>query len=139
MPHFPQSNLHQNIISQFGRETLGLFRYLERKTHQQAKWANHVHFNVHCRHHHVAPRSIHIQKNVKGAKADSFLQKAEQALLAERIHQCIIKNNETSHIVEKEKRQMQAATNDATYKAIQGHMQRTYQTSFNRAQNQQQN
>jgi hypothetical protein len=139
MPHFPQSNLHQNIISQFGLETLGLFCFLERKTHQQVKWASHLHFNMHCRHHHITTCSIHIQSNIKGAKAESILQKAERALLVERIHQCVIKNNETSHIVKKAKCQMQAATNDATSWAIQGCMQRTYQTIFNTAQNQQQN
>jgi hypothetical protein len=132
MPHLPQSNFHQTILSQFGRTTLKIFRFLERKTSQQAKGANHQHFNLHCKYHQVTPRNIRIQSTVKGAKADAILKKAVRAFLVEN------NNNATKHKVTQARRRLQITTDPPTFDAICDRLKRTYTNLYNKTRQRQQ-
>jgi hypothetical protein len=104
---------------------------------QQEKGANHLHYNIHCRHHSATPGSLKLKSTVKGSKADAILRKAEQALLAERIHQCILKNNATHQDIVKARHHLQAATNTHTFNAIEIQLKATYRATYDTSREQQ--
>ena len=68
-----------NIIKQF--------RLLERAKKTLARYKNHLHFTLHCKHKNVFPVSLKLKTTVKGKTANRIIEKAQLALLNERIKQ----------------------------------------------------
>ncbi|XP_072023437.1 uncharacterized protein [Amphiura filiformis] len=58
--------------------------FLERKS---ARFRNHLHFTLHCKHHGVTPASLNLKSSVKGVTAERILQRAQHQLVGERIRQ----------------------------------------------------
>ena len=60
--------------------------FLERKS---ARFRNHLHFNLHCKHQGVVPVSLKLKSSVKGITAERILERAQRQLVSERIGQTI--------------------------------------------------
>ena len=80
-------NLHSIIKETYGPDCVKQVRKLEDTSRKLARFRNHLHFSLHCKHHDVTPRSLKLNSTVQGCKADNILKRAERALLNVRIGQ----------------------------------------------------
>ena len=46
MPQLQQSNFHRNLSHEHGQRALKLFRFIKRRYINDAKWSNHLYFNL---------------------------------------------------------------------------------------------
>lgn len=67
--------------------TLAKVREWEELERQHARFANHLHFTLHCKHHNVTPVSLTLKTSVKGVLANNIIKKAQNALLNLRIQE----------------------------------------------------
>ena len=70
-----------------GEENLQLVRSLDKTSRKIARYRNHVRFNLTCFNSRVTPRDLRLKTDIKGHKASNIIQRAERALLNERIRQ----------------------------------------------------
>ena len=84
-------NLHASIRCEYGQESVKLVREYEKSALKHARFRNHLHFNLHCKHNGIIPVSLRLQSNVQGKKADNILRRAERSLLSVRIGQTVQK------------------------------------------------
>ena len=89
MPPLQQYNFYSNLSLNFGRTTLDLFRFLERRIRSLARWRNHLHFNLSCRRFNLYPVSMTFSSAVKGPIAEKIIARTRKALLSERIRQTV--------------------------------------------------
>ena len=82
-------NIHANLKANYGSDILKKVRKWENSEQKLARFQNHLHFNLHCKHHHLTPTSLKLTRAVHGSRADQIIQKAERALLNIRISQMI--------------------------------------------------
>ena len=82
-----QFNLHQRINREFSRMVVDQFRSLEKLERKSARFANHLHYTLHCKHHGIVPQSLRIKTSVKGPNAARIIHNTQSALMNERIRQ----------------------------------------------------
>lgn len=78
-----QLNLHRRLRD--GYDILKSVRDYEKTARKIARFRNHLHFSLHCKHHDVTPVSLKLNSSVKGSQADRILRRAERSLLNVRI------------------------------------------------------
>ncbi|XP_072017463.1 uncharacterized protein [Amphiura filiformis] len=64
-------------------------RSLEKLERKSARFANHLHYTLHCKHHDVVPPSLRIKSSVKGPNAARIIRNTQLMLMNERIRQII--------------------------------------------------
>ena len=79
--------LPQRLIRDFDRKVIKIFRELEEDHRAIARFRNHLHFTLHCKHHDVCPTSLKIKTSVRGRAASNIINRAQRALMNERIKQ----------------------------------------------------
>ncbi len=62
-----------------------VLRSWEKTERKIARYKNHLHFTLHCKHHGLMPPSLRIKSSMKGARVDNILRRTERLLMAERI------------------------------------------------------
>ncbi|XP_072023469.1 uncharacterized protein [Amphiura filiformis] len=82
-----QFKLPKRLESEFGRMALKNFRSLEFMERKLARFRNHLHFTMHCKHHGLYPPSLSLKTAVKGPHAQRIIQNTQHLLLNERIRQ----------------------------------------------------
>ncbi|XP_072028069.1 uncharacterized protein [Amphiura filiformis] len=82
-----QLKLHSRLESEHGRMATKLVRRMEFLERKSARFRNHLHFTLHCKHHGVTPASLNLKSSVKGVTAERILQRAQHQLVGERIRQ----------------------------------------------------
>ena len=82
-----QCNIHKSIYMELGPEGLKRTRILENTSRKIARFRNHLHFSLHCKHHSIIPVSLKLSTTVKGGKAEKIINTTEKALLNVRISQ----------------------------------------------------
>ena len=84
------TNTYKSIHSRlhdFSKDCLNDARQLEKISRKLARTRNHLRYNLTCYNSHLTPTGLSIRSNVRGPKAQSIIQKAERALVNERIRQ----------------------------------------------------
>ena len=61
------------------------FRTWEKLEKKIAAYRNHLHFALHCKHHDVIPNSLKLKCAMKGRNAQRIIERAQKALLNERV------------------------------------------------------
>jgi hypothetical protein len=82
-----QFKLHKSLEREFGRMAVKNARSLEKLERKSARFANHLHYTLHCKHHGVVPPSLRIKTSVKGPNASRIIRNTQSLLLNERIRQ----------------------------------------------------
>ena len=82
-----QCNIHKSIYMELGPEGLKRTRILENTSRKIARFRNHLHFSLHCKHHSITPVSLKVSTTVKRGKAEKIINTTEKALLNVRISQ----------------------------------------------------
>ena len=59
-------NLHKRLDRDFGRIALEDLRLLEKLERKRARFVNHLHFTLHCKHHDIVPPSLKLKTSVRG-------------------------------------------------------------------------
>ena len=75
------------LIRDYDRTIITTFRESEKLHRSLAKFRNHLHFTLHCKHHGVFPTSLKIKTSMKGTTANNIINQAQRALMNERIKQ----------------------------------------------------
>ena len=78
-------NIHLNIESEYGLESVKKFRIWERIEYKMMGFQNHRGLSLRCLSKDVIPVSIRLKSNIKTPKGCHIIKKAEKALLNERI------------------------------------------------------
>ena len=84
------TNTYKSIHSRlhdFSKDCLNDARQLEKISRKLARTRNHLRYNLTCYNSHLTPTGLSIRSNVRGPKAQFIIQKAERALVNERIRQ----------------------------------------------------
>ena len=84
-------NLHKSIREEYGQECVKIVRDYETLARKEARFRNHLRFNLHCKHKDVVPTSLKLQSTVPGMEARKIIQRAERQLLGVRIGQTVQK------------------------------------------------
>ena len=82
-PH--QLKLPKRLENDYDRKILMRFREWEKMERKTAAFRNHLHFSLHCKHHGVFPPSLTLKCVSTSTTAKRILQRAQKALLNERI------------------------------------------------------
>ena len=69
----------------YGDQTLQKVRKYEQLSISRAKYKCHLHFNLHCKHHNVIPKSLKIKSPIDNEEARRLIHKTQKALLNIRI------------------------------------------------------
>ena len=72
-------------LHDFGKDCLNDARQLEKISQKLARTRSHIRYNLTCFNSHLTPTGLSIRSNVRGPKAQAIIQKAECALVNERI------------------------------------------------------
>ena len=82
-----ESKLPIRLYRDHDRMVLTTFRELEKENKRQARFRNHLHFTLHCKHHNVCLTSLTIKTAVKGKGATNIVQRTQRALTNLRLNQ----------------------------------------------------
>ena len=80
-----QSKLLYRLKHEFDPLVIKTVRKLENTERKLARFRNHLHFTLHCKHQGLTPNSLKLRTSAKGQAVDKVLQKAERALMSLRI------------------------------------------------------
>lgn len=108
-----QLNLHARLKAEFGQLAMKLARDWEKTERKIARYRNHLHFTLHCKHHGITPVSIKIKTSLKGAQVDRIVNRTQNALISVRVGQI-------NHILQKLESD-RADIDDAVFTHLQGH------------------
>ena len=143
------SSIHSRIIRRHEREVVKTLRGLDKLTRKVACWKNHRHFNTHCLHDNIIPKSLQLRSTVKGIKASTTLRKAEKKLLNIRISQChftvnklqdekeLLEANLRTKLIETEMEEVTAFiehAHETTFRATRERQQRKYDQLLSKQQ-----
>ena len=78
-------NIHSDLISKYGRESVGIYRRWEKFEYKMVDFENHRQFSLRCLSKGIIPTSVKLKTNIKTLKAKYIIRKAEISLLNERI------------------------------------------------------
>ena len=78
-------NIHAYILSEYGKENVRIFQQLEKLENKMADFQNHRRFPLRCLSKDIIPVSVRFKSNIKTAKGNYIIRKAERALLNERV------------------------------------------------------
>ena len=81
------SKLPKRLNSEPDRKIIKNFRKWEQLERKIAAFRNHLHFTLHCKHHDVVPPSLKLKCAMRGRNADTILQRAQRALINERVNE----------------------------------------------------
>ena len=84
-------NLHKSIREEYGQECVKIVRDYESLARKEARFRNHLRFNLHCKHKDVIPTSLRLRSTVPGLEANKIIKRAERSLLGVRIGQTVQK------------------------------------------------
>ena len=76
--------MHMHLSTEYGRESVKIFRRWEKYERLMADFANHRRFTLRCLSKGLVPVSIRLQKNIKTPKGLHIVRRAERALMNER-------------------------------------------------------
>ena len=88
---------YKELNSKYGDQTLQKVRRYEQLSISRAKFKSHLHFNLHCKHHNVIPKSLKMKSPVDNEQARHLLRKTERALLNIRITDTIQKQKQINN------------------------------------------
>ncbi len=88
-----QLNLHQRLLSDHGGMAENTFREWEKVERAIARYSNHLHFTLHCKHHNVFPVSLKIKSSMRGKEAKRIITNTQKALTSLRIKEIIYKRD----------------------------------------------
>ena len=78
-------NIHTHLRTQYGIESVRLFRQWERKEGKMEDFENHWRLSLRCLSKDVILVSLRLKSNIKTPKGQYIIRRAERALLNERI------------------------------------------------------
>ena len=79
-------NIHAYIVSEYGKESVKIFQWWEKKTEMKmVDFQNHKTFSLRCHSKDITLVSVKLGSNVKTPKGNFIARKAEKALLNERV------------------------------------------------------
>ena len=76
---------YKELNQKYGDQTLQKVRKYEQLSISRAKYKCHLHFNLHCKHHNVIPKSLKIKSPIDNEEARRLIHKTQKALLNIRI------------------------------------------------------
>ena len=88
---------YKELNSKYGDQTLQKVRRYEQLSISRAKFKSHLHFNLHCKHHNVIPKSLKMKSPVDNEQARHLLRKTERVLLNIRITDTIQKQKQINN------------------------------------------
>ncbi len=80
-------NLHKHLKLDHSWMTLKRVWEWEKLERLWARFMNHLHFTLYCKHHNVTPVSKHIKTSVKGSAAKNIILKTQKSLMNVRIQE----------------------------------------------------
>jgi hypothetical protein len=86
-----QLSLHRRLELDHGRIALITFREWEKVKRLLARYSNHLHFNLHCKHHNITPVSLRLKTSIKGETARKIICQTERKLMSLRIKETLFK------------------------------------------------
>ena len=78
-------NIHKQLIIEYGKENVRIFRQWEKYERKMADFSNHRQFTLRCLSEGLVPVSLHLSSNMKTPKGIQIIRRAERALMNERI------------------------------------------------------
>ena len=78
-------NIHSYLISEYGKESVGIYQRWEKFEYKMADFQNHRWFSLRCLSKGLIPTSVKLKTNIKIPKGKCIIRKAEISLLNERI------------------------------------------------------
>ena len=72
---------YKELNEKFGNQTLQNVRKYENLSNAKARFQTHLHFNLHCKHHNIIPKSLRIRSPIDSTEARRVIEKARKALL----------------------------------------------------------
>ncbi|KAI8507604.1 hypothetical protein Bbelb_149840 [Branchiostoma belcheri] len=122
--------LFSEVRESCGQPTVKRIRDLESQTKIIARHRNHLVFNLRCKDENITPPSIRLKTAIRTKNAKDIIQKAERALLRERIR---LINNKISHVKEKQQKiseELQAELPENLQEAVRLHVIRSGEREF---------
>ena len=78
-------NIHTVIETEFGRESVAIFRRWEHHEKKLADFNNHRRFPLRCLSKKITPVSLSLKNNIKRERGIKIIQRAEKQLMNERV------------------------------------------------------
>ena len=78
-------NIHIYIELEYGKETVQIFRCLEKLEYKMVDFENHCRFSLRCLSKDIIPVSVRLKSTIKAPKGRFIVRKVERALLNERV------------------------------------------------------
>ena len=92
-------NLHNLIETEFGRESVAIFRDWEQHVKKLADFKNHRRFTLRCLSQKITPVSLRLKRNIKTDRGLKIIQRAEKQLMDERLRQINNTIDVCSHLI----------------------------------------
>ena len=82
---------YKSIEEKYGREILNYVKKYETNARTLGRYRSHLHFNMHCKHHDVIPKSLKMKPPINSPEARKLVHKVEKSLLNMRISETVSK------------------------------------------------
>ena len=96
---------YKQIKDTYGPEVLKSVKKLEQLSRSIGRYKSHVHFNLHCKHNNVIPKSLKITSPINSNNGRNIIHQTERRLLNVRISETLQKKaqliSERNKIIEK--------------------------------------
>ena len=87
MDYPQQSSFIKRLNTELGYSVLKLVRKWETTRRKIARYRNHLHYTLHCKHHGITLVSLRITTSMKGTNVDKIIGRTQKQLMSERISQ----------------------------------------------------
>ena len=88
---------YKELKQEYGEQILQKVRKYEHLSISKAKNNSHLHFNMHCKHHNVIPKSLKIKSPIDNAQARILINKTQKTMLNIRISETIQKQKHLNY------------------------------------------
>ena len=85
---------YKSIQEIYGNDVLKQIKNYEKFSRARGIYRSHLHFNLHCKHHDVIPKSLKMKSPINSPEAQRLIHKTERSLLNVRISETIRKKRE---------------------------------------------
>ena len=134
-----QLKLHSRLESEYGRMATKLARRLEFLERKSARFRNHLHFTLHCKHQGVTPVSLKLKSSVKGLTAERILERTQRQLVSERIRQTNSTLDSVKNQISDTDEQLFHLLPSDVYTEVKNWVAHAYKSEYDKCRSRQQN
>ena len=121
---------YKELDQKYGEQTLLNVRKYEKLSKCNAQYKSHLHFNLHCKHNNITPKSLKIKSPIDSSEARRIICRTQKALLNVRITETLRKQNEIKHELHKVENELKSKLPNNIFNELQATNKQKQERTF---------